>query len=391
VRSRRELLSIRSVKKTSTVALLSVSVMVLTRADGGHELPIYPSFYPQEIRIETVDATAAARRLPTGELHAYLGEVPAFRAKRPDAVSYVETLGSYLVLTLQASPRAGGGDRCAAMETVVQDLVRAESGFVFHPYPITPYHEAYLHHADLAEAARDRYRSRTRQETASGPALRVRAKGAVAQALIPPGWRAAAGEGDAVLEEIEVAGLVASHMLALNGWLGPPWVKEGWFHAYLLFAGALGDAAREEVDALFARLRQGEHATPTDKLNLERALVRQMTRGCERLVVGYTPRRWYFNAEYSNGIENLGYDSLTGFRSPLFLRTVKLKDFPWNGWLRLGIDADPTAAWNPVAGFTDPAGSLVWLAVGDPALVPAPYGAGWVLNRIADVRSTREE
>lgn len=378
-------------KKASASALLAVSVMVLTRADGGHELPIYPSFYPQEIRIETVDPAGAARRLPTGELHAYLGEVPAFRAKRPDAVSYVETLGSYLVLTLQASPRAGEADRCAAMRAMVQALGRAESGFVFHPYPITPYHEAYLHHADLAEAARDRYLSRTGEETATGPALSVRARGELVQALIPPRWRAAAGEGDAVLEEIEVAGLVASRMLALNGWLGPPWVKEGWFHAYLLLAGALGDAARGEVDAVFTRLWRGEYATPTDKLNLERALVRQLTRGCERLVVGYTPRRWYFNAEYSDGIENLGYDSLTGFHSSLFLRTVKLKDFPWNGWLHLGIDAAPTAAWNPVAGFTDPAGSLLWLAVGDPALVPAPYGAGWVLNRIADVRSTREE
>ena len=51
----------------------------------------------------------------------------------------------------------------------------------------------------------------------------------------------------------------------------------------------------------------------------------------------------------------------------MFLRTVKLKDFPWNGWLQLGLDARPSAAWNPIGGFTDEFGRLMWFAVGDPA------------------------
>ena len=86
-------------------------------------------------------------------------------------------------------------------------------------------------------------------------------------------------------------------------------------------------------------------------------------------------KREYFNAEFSAGIENIGYDSLAGLNAGIFLRTVKLKDFPWNGWLALGIDARPAAAWNPIAGFTDPFGRLMWSALGDPALLPAPYGS----------------
>ncbi len=70
----------------------------------------------------------------------------------------------------------------------------------------------------------------------------------------------------------------------------------------------------------------------------------------------------------------------------MFLRTVKLKDFPWNGWLTLGIDQAPQAAWNPIAGFDDPFGHLLWFAVGDPALLPQPYDSGWMLNRISDVQ-----
>ena len=69
----------------------------------------------------------------------------------------------------------------------------------------------------------------------------------------------------------------------------------------------------------------------------------------------------------------------------MFIRTVKLKDFPWNGWLALGIGGKPSAAWNPVAGMTDSFGRLMGFAVADPALMPAPYDAGWMLNRISDL------
>jgi hypothetical protein len=54
----------------------------------------------------------------------------------------------------------------------------------------------------------------------------------------------------------------------------------------------------------------------------------------------------------------------------------------------LGIDGRPGSAWNPIAGFDDDFGRLLWSAVGDPALLPAPYDAGWMLNRIADVKSS---
>ena len=63
------------------------------------------------------------------------------------------------------------------------------------------------------------------------------------------------------------------------------------------------------------------------------------------------------------------------------MRTLKLKDLPWNGWLRLGIDRPAAAAWNPVAGFTDAAGRLVWAIVGDNAFLPIPYNSLWTANR----------
>jgi hypothetical protein len=105
------------------------------------------------------------------------------------------------------------------------------------------------------------------------------------------------------------------------------------------------------------------------------------------MVAGYTLRREYFNANFSAGIENIAYDALVGFNSPMFLRTAKLKDFPWNGWLQLGVGQPPAAAWNPIGGFTDDFGRLMWFAIGDTAAIPSPYDRGWVLNRISDVEA----
>ena len=124
-----------------------------------------------------------------------------------------------------------------------------------------------------------------------------------------------------------------------------------------------------------------------ERINLERDLVSTLARGCRKMVVGYTVKREYVNVDFSAGIENIGYDAIAGLSSPIFVRTVKLKDFPWNGWLGVGIAEKPSGAWNPVAGMTDPFGQLMGSAVTDAALIPSPYEAGWMLNRISDLPS----
>jgi hypothetical protein len=141
------------------------------------------------------------------------------------------------------------------------------------------------------------------------------------------------------------------------------------------------------VDADLGRLQSGDVADPAERANLERDLLRRLTAGCRGAVAGYTVKREYFNASFSDGIENIAFDALDGFNSPMFLRTVKLKDFPWNGWLKLGTAALPKAAWNPIGGFTDDFGRLMWSAIGDPAAIPSPYDQGWILNRISEVEA----
>jgi hypothetical protein len=330
------------------LALVLAVAVLAAPAEGGHELPIYPSFYPSEIVVDTTDPGAAARRLGAGEMHAYVGAEPDFAGPPGKHLATIATLGALVLVSVDPPD-------CPALASALRDFADHPAGAVFHPFPVTSYHADYLQHADQAEAAERRVRE------------------------APPG----AGKGR--IERVDAAALVADTTLHGNGWIGPPWLKFGWFQAYRLLSDALPPAERGRADAIVQRLEHNDFASLEERLDGERGLLSLLTGNCRRAVAGYTVKHEWYNADYSAGIENIAADSMAGLDAPVFIRTVKLKDFPWNGRLVLGVPSRPAAAWNPAAGFGDPAGRLIWAALGDPAAFPSPYGEGWVLNRIADV------
>ena len=359
-------------------------------ARSGHEFPVYPSYYPHEISIETMAPDRAAGLLLEGKIQAYIGPEPRFTNASPDSIRAIESLGSLVVVrinpeSLLAKDRTGG---CALARTVVREIAGRHSQLRFHPYPITPYDGDYLYHADLANAASTRLFDKS-ADAGAPPArrLRVRASTGLAKTLVPADWYSQGSTWDVAIDEVSAADIVASSTMATNGWVAPPWVRSGWFRTALLLAPSVEDANQQiRVRADLDRLESGAYAGAVERIKLERELVSALATNCRAVVVGYTAKREYVSTEYSAGIENIGFDSIAGLASPIFLRTAKLKDFPWNGGLSLGIDTRPSAAWNPIAGFTDPFGRLIWYAIGDPALLPSPNGAGWMLNRISDVR-----
>jgi hypothetical protein len=369
-------------KHLGILAVLLGAAVVVTVAWGGHELPVYPSFYPHEIEIRTLAPEYAADALRAAKIQAYVGPGLSFFGVPPKSIRAVESLGSFVVVRVnpQFAMAKDELSACAVVKAVVRDL--AGQDFILHPYPVTPFHGDYLHHADLAEAAKTRFSGAS--SNAPVRDLKVKASGSLAQSH--PDWSAHDADWDAEIVQVAASDLVDSETYDMNGWVGPPWIKTGWFHAERLLADALSDPAQKQrAEFDLQRLMAGDFDGLAERINLERNLVTSLTSSCRKVVAGYTVKREYFNAEFSAGIENIGYDSIEGLHSPMFLRTVKLKDFPWNGWLVLGIDARPTAAWNPVGGMTDPFGRLMWFAVSDPALLPSPYDAGWMLNRIADL------
>jgi hypothetical protein len=223
--------------------------------------------------------------------------------------------------------------------------------------------------------------------------LNTRASGGL-EWLVGSNPAPAPDQWDISFDEVPVSDLLRKARVGANIWLAPPWAKEGWFQAYHLLRSAVSDPARgERADMLYERMTLGTFKDRAEQFNLERDLVAALTHGCERAVIGYRLRHELYSDEFSNGVENIASDSQSGFNSPVAIRTMKLKDFPWNGWLRLGVASPGPAAsgpsggsiipsaWNPVAGFTDAAGRLVWSMVGDDAFLPITHNSRWVQNR----------
>ena len=125
-------------------------------AVAGHGISHYPSYFPDEIRIEAMDPATAALGLGNKTLHAYVGAVPGFGGRVPDHVKPVESLGSFLVLGFNPASEAfaSADSRCTAARGILAALRERARGFVFHPYPVTPYHADYLHHLDRIEETR---------------------------------------------------------------------------------------------------------------------------------------------------------------------------------------------------------------------------------------------
>jgi hypothetical protein len=338
--------------------LMLCCAAALAPAWAGHEVSYYPSFYPQEIRIEPLDPERAGQEFTskTDPLHAYIGTAPRFSGEAPGYLKSVESLRSFITLAVDPRRVPSRDRRCRAMQEAANAFV-PQPDVVPHRYPVTPYHADYLGHVDLATAG-------ARAEPASDAST----------ALDAPSVR---------FDESIVADVLLRAGIGFNTWPAPAFAKQGWFQAYhLLRAAMTDDGEKKRADDLYQRLTNHDFADKTDQLRLERSLIDALTANCEMAVVGYRLRRESYNDDFSNGIENLLIDSQSGFNTPVFVRTVKLKDFPWNGWLRFGIDTPPAAAWNPVAGFTDAAGRLVWSAVGDNAFLPVPYNSRWVPNRV---------
>jgi len=335
-----------------------------------------------------VDPAAATAGWSKARVHAYVGRDLFAEGAAPSDATAVASLRSYLVLTfdsLHGRYAAGSGEaqsRCDAAGRMLRVLAQRPTGYLFHPYPITPYHGDYLEQFDLAAHARLRY-TVSAKGAARAPALKIRARGSLAEALVPASWKANPGGWDATLEEVNVESLTAAVRTA-------PWSKEGWFQAHLLYAGNfVGGTAGLWAEHAYRRLVAGDYDGDVERINLQRSLVTMLAAGCERVVVGYTLREEHFNSEYSVGVEDVAFDSQDGLLSAVFPRSVKLKDFPWNGWLRIGTAARPTTAWNPIGGFDDPFGRLLWLTVSDPALLHEPYGGSWMPNR-ASIATTAE-
>jgi len=116
------------------------------------------------------------------------------------------------------------GERCEAAARIIKAFA-APPPLLFHPYPVTPYHADYLQHAGPGRGSR----RRAFGNAPEGPRRpQVRARARLRRGSSPHLPRTALGRQ---CPRGRARRLLAAPRITLDGWLGPPWLKEGWFHA----------------------------------------------------------------------------------------------------------------------------------------------------------------
>src|SRR5262249_59719038 len=204
----------RDMKRLAATILVLGAALVAV-APGRHQLPIYPSFYPHEIEIKSLAPEEAAQPLRDGKIQAYVGSGLTFVGAPPADTRAIESPGSFIVVQVNSTRAQDDDSACAVVRTVMRALA-AQGDFIAHPYPVTPFHGDYLHHADLAAAAMARFSL----DEAPVADLKIAARGSLAQSH--PEWSARDADWDAEVDGVDAAELVASAIFSVNGLLAPP-------------------------------------------------------------------------------------------------------------------------------------------------------------------------
>jgi len=178
-------------------AIVAAALFLADGALAGHELPFYPSFYPQEIRLDAMDPASAAPLIAKGTVQAYVGADPWTGRKLPADIGVVESLDGFLVLTLNpAAPGYGTLERRCERARHIAAMLTPGPGWIANPYPVTPFHADYLQHFDIVQA-----RKASIQAARAGNAPRLRARGQLAERAAGK-LRVTDGAWDATVEEI---------------------------------------------------------------------------------------------------------------------------------------------------------------------------------------------
>ena len=107
-----------------SLLIAAMTSIAITVARSGHELPVYPSYYPHEIEITTVASERAADLLRDGKMHAYVGGTPRLAGAIPETITAVESRGSFVIVRVNpASPLAKDeASICALTRAVIREI-----------------------------------------------------------------------------------------------------------------------------------------------------------------------------------------------------------------------------------------------------------------------------
>ena len=298
-------------KRARAFAADRLAVAIVTVARGGHELPIYPSYLSARDRDQDDRARPRRRGAARGQdpclcrTRLELRGPAAGRAPRDRDARLVRRRAD------QSAIGAGAG-RSVGLRRGQDGHPRTrgtEPTSSLHPYPVTPLHGDYLHHADLAAAAKARalrtaMRRRARpQGEGERPSARATGWSATASGLGCRDHRnrrdRAGGVGDLGDERLAGAALAAHRLVPCRA-----------------VAGGCARAIRPRSNAVAI-----EPAAPQEPASFPGSSSASIwsatwSRRSRAAVGSSSPatrvKREYVNVEYSAGIENIGYDAHRG-------------------------------------------------------------------------------
>ena len=413
---------------------------------AGHENPFQQSYYPHEVRFFKIDNPDEVPRLiaETSDtpvvkgLHLYLAPVSVDdvkEARRVGPAKSLKTLGS--IYTVLLNPVDDGRNPFASKkfrqafarflidrEALATGLGDAEPLYI----PITRYHPDYRFVIDIDQRIRGQWKpneAMVKQALADylesvggsveGGRITIEGSEAVlavagiegdaiagvivkqlAEKLEKLGFKVKTISMEAsptrlrdleeyqgvniVVERLDLLDYIFERLRNVNGiYVGLDAYDDARLaaHIYLKPGGADDEASRAAQ-----KLLSGDYSGWQERMNLIRTLILGGIDESVRTPVMLTYQHYLYNDDYDQGVENMARSPITGPFSDVFYRTVKLRLFPWNGWLLVGLDVERSSAYNPVLGFTDKWGRNLWMMLSDSASVFQPYNGSWEVNRV---------
>ncbi len=138
--------------------------------------------------------------------------------------------------------------------------------------------------------------------------------------------------------------------------------------------GRLGNSSSAD------KLMNGDYSSAAERIGLIRTAVESSLADSSTTFLVAELDLFYYNST-RQGVENVAYDRFAGPDTYWFYRTVKLRDFMWNGWLRIGVPSLHSSPYDPFGGF-EGYDRAIWMAVSDPPGWPHPRLGGWYPMRV---------
>ncbi|WP_448605502.1 hypothetical protein [Thermoflexus hugenholtzii] len=358
---------------------------------AGHENVQYQSYYPHEIRFLQVDNLDVAVRLfknttTSGRvegLHLYLGKIGKTEAKANYSIKYLNFITNIYLLRFSEFNRHLQNSKirsviaygCINRNELAKEMLTSPL-FI----PLLPYHRETSYVKDIEE------RLKTIECTDIFQELKILKVGFTAgqedladkiveQIKSNTGFKLNAekvsnpNDWDILVTRIDMPSYVLSKLSYINGVYYGTDTFEGTTFIKDLF---LNGKEKPEQRII----------SEEDLFLYTRSIVSEWYERGFTYPLMYDIEYYIYNDDYDEGLHNMAWSPLVGLTEPsAFFRTVKIKLFPWNGWLLVGSPTVDKCKFNPFPVPGDQTCYGLWSVLSDPAFVLNPYNLTFEPNR----------